>query len=164
MNDPGELKDESVKKYKIVIKRRDGIVIKGYFCSDAPSDFNLMTGNLESTFHELLSKCISESGAPLDVDWPQLKAVFFVSSFAGDREQQNVRFYTNGPEVNSIWAEIVFSDGEVIEGCIQNSLDHLENDGFFLRPSTPRSNNLLIYVNKAAIVSYRVLGVRTLGN
>jgi hypothetical protein len=98
------------------------------------------------------------------VDWSQIKAVFFVSSLKGDSEQETVRFYTSGPEVQSIWVEIVFSDGEVIEGCIRNSLHHLKDDGFFLRPSTPGGNNLLIYVNKSAIVSFRVLDVRTMEN
>ena len=89
----------------------------------------------------------------------KIKAIFFVSSFEGDRDHEPVRFYHSGPSPKLIWAEVAFHDGEIVEGFVQNSLHHLLGDGFFLTPSSPGGNNRLIYVNKAAIASYRVLGV-----
>lgn len=149
---------EAVKKHQVTISRMDGVVIRGHIDSGAPVD---PVEKSRSGFHEMLNTCVSENGTPLDVDWPQVKAVFFVLSFEGNRDYRSVRFYSDGPEIKSIWVEIVFQDDEVIEGYISNSLHHLQDDGFFLIPSTPGSNNQLIYVNKAAIASYRVLGVRT---
>ena len=65
----------------------------------------------------------------LEIDWSQVKAVFFVATFEGDREFEAVRFFTSG-QGQTIWVEIVFADGEIIEGCIRNSLHHLKYDGF----------------------------------
>ncbi|SRR6266568_4663685 len=150
-------------QHKVVITRQDGTVAKGYYCAESASDLNSFVRNLHSCFHEALTRCyISEDETQPEIDWSQVKAVFFVASFQGDSERDSVRFYTSGPEIQSIWVEIGFNDGEVIEGCVRNSLDHLRDDGFFLCPSSPESNNLLMYVNKSAIVSYRVLGFRML--
>ena len=152
------------KKHRAVITRQDGTIVKGYFCSETPVDLKSVVDNSQSRFHGLLDTCTSENGTQLDVDWSQVKAVFFVSSFKGDRHYEAVRFYSDGPEIRSLWVEVVFRDGEVVEGYIRNSLHHLEDDGFFLVPSTPGSNNLLIYVNKGAIVSFRVLSLVPLIN
>jgi len=149
-------------KHKVVITGQDGSVIRGYYCSEAPADLKLLDSQLQ--FHKILGTCISENGSECAVDWSNIKAVFFVSSFEGDSEHQPVRFYTSGPELQNLWVEVVFTDGEIIEGSIRNTLHHLMGDGFFLHPSTPGSNNSLIYVNKAALVSYRVLGVRAMDN
>ncbi len=150
-------------KHKIVITRHDGTVTKGYFCAESPVDLNSVVRDLHSGFREELRKrYISEEPGQPELDLSQLKAVFFVSSFQGDNERDSVRFYASGPEIQNIWVEIGFNDGEVIEGCVRNSIDHLRDDGFFLFPSTPESNNLLMYIEKSAIVSYRVLGFRML--
>ena len=150
------------QKCKIIIRMQDGSVVRGYFLPPDPTDISGLAERSPSNIRELLTaNCEREDGTLLDVDWANLKAVFFVSSFKGDRTQNKVRFYGNGPMIESIWVEITFADDEVIEGCIDNSLRHLQNDGFFLRPSSPDTNNLLIYVEKASIVKYRVLGVRT---
>lgn len=150
------------QKSKIILRMQDGSVVRGYFLPPEPTDLEVLVEKSPSSLREMLNaSCIREDGTKLDVEWSDLKAVFFVSSFKGDRTQNKVRFYGNGPMIESIWVEITFGDGEVIEGCIDNSLRHLQNDGFFLRPSSPDTNNLLIYVEKASIVKYRVLGIRT---
>ncbi len=159
MSEPSAVKDAAAEKHKIVITKQDSSVVKGYLRSAMPSVHEL--GDSHFCFHEVLAEHgVGVDGAPIDVDWSTVKAVFFVSTFEGNRDQETVRFYANGPQVGKIWVEIVFHDGEVIEGCVQNSLRHLKDDGFFLLPSTPGSNNHLIYVNKASIVGYRVLGIR----
>jgi hypothetical protein len=95
------------------------------------------------------------------LEWSDVKAVFFVSDFQGSPERHPVLFYSRGPEVGDIWAEVTFHDGEVIEGYVSNDLHHLNANGFFLRPTDPGGNNLLIYVNKSSLKGYRVLGVLT---
>jgi len=162
MSDFAASKEKAVKEHKIVVTRQDGTIVRGYYRPDAGVDLTALDGNSQSQSHGLLDACVSENGTKFDLDWSRVKAVFFVSSFEGDREHHPLRFYTSGPELQRLWVEVVFSDGEIIEGCIRNSLHHLKDDGFFLHPSSPGGNNLLIYVNKAALVSYRVLGVRTM--
>lgn len=161
MKDFAASEEEAEKKHKIVIAQRDGTVTRGYFLSEISTGLDSLSNDPQSRFREAFaSRYISGDGGPLDIDWSQVKAVFFVSTYEGDRGHEPVRFYGNGPQIECIWVEVVFHDGEVIEGCIRNSLRHLVDDGFFLHPSTPGGNNLLIYVNKAALQSYRVLGVR----
>jgi hypothetical protein len=155
------LKVVAGEKYKVVIGMHDRSVVKGYFCAESDADdIDVLIRNSNRSDGEPPAQYFNADGSTLRVDWPKVKAVFFVSSFEGDRKRPSVRFYADGPTVESIWVEITFLDGEVIEGCVSNSLRHLQNDGFILYPSTPYSNDLLIYVNKSSLLSYRVLGVR----
>jgi hypothetical protein len=149
-------------RHKAVITRRDSSVIKGYLCSDEPCRLGELANGTPLNLHEHLHvKFQSEDGSPLDLQWSDVKAVFFVSDFAGSSEREPVLFYSRGPEVGDIWTELTFHDGEVIEGYVSNSLHHVIADGFFLRPTDPGGNNLLIYVNKDSLKNYRVLGVLT---
>jgi hypothetical protein len=146
-----------------VVHLLQGSLEKGYLCLDDPASLEILSGNSSVPPKSMMeTRFEREDGTQIDLDWSAVKAVFFVSSFKGNSEHQPIRFYANGPCIESIWVEIVFRDGEVIEGCVQNSLRHLVDDVFFLYPSAPGSNNLLVYVNKASISSYRVLGVRML--
>lgn len=154
-----------VEKHKVVITLKDGSVIKGFLGAEEHVDLNSLISNSRTGFRDVLgARFVADDGTQPEIDWEHAKAVFFVSSFEGDSKRETVRFYSNGPEVGSIWVEIVFRDGEILEGCIHNSIHHLVDDGFFFHPSDPGSNNIVIYVNKSAIVNYRVLGIRTLEN
>ncbi len=90
------------------------------------------------------------------------KALFFVSSLTGNKRQQPVLFHRNTAVTSGIWVRLEFEDGEVIEGLIHNSAAHLVQKGFFLLPTDPEGNNELVYVFKAALKDFRVLGMRTL--
>ena len=155
-NHPGSL---VMEERKVVVKLRSGEVVKGYLTvSGADVADPLHDSNQNST--GALTVRLLNSNASLKVALVDVKAIFFVRSFRGDPKRKDLRFYSNGPAVGTIWAEIRFTDNEVIEATIQNSAQHLMGDGFWFRPSDSESNNVLIYVNKSAIVSYRVLGVR----
>jgi hypothetical protein len=144
---------------KVVVKLCSGEVMKGYAIAPgvgvADPFYDLKQNSKAALTVRLLDSNASEEIPLIDV-----KAVFFVRSFRGDPKRKGLRFYTNGPAVGTIWAEIRFTDNEVIEATIENSIHHLMGDGFLFHPSDGASNNELIYVNKAAIASYRVLGVR----
>jgi hypothetical protein len=144
--------------YKVVINTGDGRVIRAYFRNDEQNDRALLASRYPLA--DLLAMCVTEDGSALTLELSQIKAIFFVSSFKGDRDYDPVRFYAAGRHPELIWVEIAFRDGEIVEGCVENSRHHLSSDGFFLIPSSPGGNNQLIYVNKSAIASYRVLGVR----
>jgi hypothetical protein len=64
------------------------------------------------------------------------------------------------PTIRDLWVRLEFLDGEMIEGIVQNSVHCLIDDGFFLIPTDPGSNNKLLYVLKSALKEYRVLGMR----
>lgn len=146
--------------YKIVVHLQGGEIVKGHL---RHMGFDSLAALLEGSGRSFpQSICVEDimDGSPIEVEWGDLKAAFLVKSFEGDGTHETIRFYANGPEVGSIWAEIEFKDGEILEGCIYNSMHHLVEDGFFVHPSDPHSNSILAYVNKSAIVNYRVLGLR----
>lgn len=147
-------------QHKVVVRRQDGSIVKGYFC--AQDSIHAL-----ATSEEFLPRFLCEASgfrttdgsALADLNWSEVKGIFFVSSFEGDREQQPVQFYSQGPEIKSIWVEVTFQDGEVMEGYAKNALPVFKDAGFFLRPTSPGDNNQLIYVNRDAIAKLRVLGV-----
>jgi hypothetical protein len=85
-----------------------------------------------------------------------------VHSFEGDENHKELNFHAKAPIVHGIWIRIQFLDGEVMEGIVHNSIRYLVNPGFFLMPTSPRSNNKLVYVAKSQLADYRVLGTRSL--
>lgn len=90
------------------------------------------------------------------------KAVFFVHTFEGNPQHQPLHFHVMAPTIRDLWVRLEFLDGEMIEGIVQNSVRCLIDDGFFLIPTDPGSNNKLLYVLKSALKEYRVLGTRNI--
>lgn len=88
-----------------------------------------------------------------------LKAVFFVKSFEG-RWHDDLRFHDHLAPSDCLWVRATFLDGEVIEGLILNSSHHVLHPGFYLFPVDPEGNNLLMYVLKAKLRDFQVLGLR----
>ena len=155
-NHPGSL---VMEERKVVVKLRSGEVVKGYLIvsgADAADPFHDSNQNHTGA----LTVRLLNSNASVQIALVDVKAMFFVRSFRGDPKRKDLRFYSNGPAVGTIWAEIRFTDNEVIEATIENSIQHLMGEGLLVHPSDGESNNVLIYVNKSAIATYRVLGVR----
>jgi hypothetical protein len=103
-----------------------------------------------------------ESDIVEEVFAKDIKAVFYVNSFDGDSDHQEISFHSRAPLVHGIWVRLKFLDGEVMEGIIYNSIRYLVDPGFFLMPTDPDSNNRLVYVQKNWLADYRVLGMRKL--
>jgi hypothetical protein len=101
-----------------------------------------------------------ESGAVEDVSTKDAKAVFFVKTFDGDLRHRALHFHEHAPTVPGLWVRVYFYDGEMIEGIISNTKDFVLETGFFLRPTDPNGNNRLVYVLKAGLKDFHVLGMR----
>lgn len=144
---------------KIVIHLRSEI-IKGLVQTLSGDSLEAVLSDAErSTPHRLSVRRIgSEAIEQIPID--QAKAVFFVRSFEGDSQHRDLRFYSGAAIMQALWVRIEFTDGEVIEGLVDNTVRYLMDEGFFLRPTDPRSNNRLIYVQKRWIKDCRVLGLR----
>jgi hypothetical protein len=145
---------------KVVVNFGSGKVVRGLLRAPQPAGLDDLLERSSCKFPKSLS--LETEDGKVDVNICDAKAVFFVKSFEGDFERHGLRFYTHGPLIRGIWVEIQFKDNEVVEGIVENSIQHILDDGFLLSPSDPESNNLLIYINKSAMQNYRVLGVRTL--
>lgn len=157
--DPVAAASPLMKERKVVVKLRSGEVVKGYLILPGVDGTDLFSDSNRNVKAAITVRLLS-SNAYMEIALSDVKAVFFVKSFRGDPKRKSLRFYTNGPAVGTIWAEIRFTDSEIIEAIIENSVQHLMGDGLLLHPSDADCNNVLIYINKSAIANYRVLGVR----
>lgn len=101
-----------------------------------------------------------DSGKVEEIPIGNVKAVFYVRSFEGDPGHANLNFYSRAPIADGIWMRVEFRDGEVMEGLVLNSLQYLVEPGFFILPTSPDSNNELVYVLKSWLADHRVLGLR----
>jgi hypothetical protein len=101
-----------------------------------------------------------DSGEMEDVSTKDAKAVFFVKTFDGDLRHRALHFHEHAPTVPGLWVRVYFYDGEMIEGIISNAKDFVLESGFFLRPTDPNGNNRLVYVLKAGLKDFHVLGMR----
>jgi hypothetical protein len=95
-----------------------------------------------------------------EVSTKDAKAVFFVKTFDGDLRHRALHFHEHAPTVPGLWVRVYFYDGEMIEGIISNTRDFVLETGFFLRPTDPNGNNRLVYVLKAGLKDFHVLGMR----
>ncbi len=102
-------------------------------------------------------KIITREGKDQTLPLARLKAVFFVRDFKGDPQYQPVQFLTKAPISEKLWVRVRFQDGEVLEGKVNNSLDLLIQAGFYLWPSDAETNNVSVFIPKAAIAGFSIL-------
>ncbi len=146
---------------KVVVHQADGSVVKGFMESAPALELDVLLGQSPQPFPRKIVLRSPDSGDKFEVDISTSKAVFFVKTFEGRRDYNEVKFFVNSPTIQGIWVQVRFKDNEYLEGVIHNSMHHLIDPGFFLKPPDPNSNNEMIYVLKSSIIDYRVLGVRT---
>jgi hypothetical protein len=89
-----------------------------------------------------------EVDKPLDIVIGSLKAVFFVKSYEGDSEHNEDNSFERAKGQGRKLV-VHFKDGETIAGFTMGY--NPSNQGFFLIPSDPDSNNARIYVVNAAV-------------
>ena len=119
---------------KIVIRYADGRIIKGYtqnFFPDQPSF------HIRPVAPELSEELI-------EVQMKDLKAIFFVRDFLGNRLYKEEKTLSRGAKIPGRRVEITFKDQEVMFGSV---VDYdPKRPGFFLFPTDPYSNNLKVFI------------------
>jgi hypothetical protein len=144
---------------KVVAHAKDGRLFKGFLhngVEDLPSSAGVpRPANLPE---QLTIRALD--GKIYHVSLGELKAVFFVRSFDGSKQYTETKFFHAHPVLEGIWARLHFNDNETIEGVVYNSLHFLTNEGFFLKPPDPQSNNQMMYVLKSSLRDFRIMGVR----
>ena len=136
------------EKRKVILRKLNGEVLKGYI-EGTP---DLLTAD-QLTITSLTEETIQI--AKRDV-----KALFFVRKFSGNKEYSEVKFFESQPKIDGLWVRLHFIDSESIEGIVANTIKFLVEDGFYLKPPDPNSNNRLMFVVKSALVDFTVLGVQ----
>ena len=139
-----------MEKRKVIIRKVDGEILKGY----AEHSLDPVNGKESSvTVTSLTEELIT-------VPKSEIKALFFVRKFSGNKEYSEVKFFESQPRIDGLWVRVYFFDNEAIEGIVANTMNFLIEDGFYLKPPDPNSNNRLMYVVKSALKDFTVLGVQ----
>ena len=126
---------------KVVVHFIDDILAKGYvnnFSANRPS-FHLYKGITGSSLNQ-----------PVLLEMKEIKAIFFVKSFEGNKGYFERKEFIEGDRVLGRRVEVTFIDGEVIRGSTVD-YDPL-HIGFFLIPVDPNSNNIQIFVVSNAVM------------
>ena len=88
------------------------------------------------------------SAHALEVDFKDLKAVFFVKSYDGDADHHE-DYSFDRVKGHGRKAVVTFNDGETIVGYTMGY--HPDRPGFFLLPAEERSNNARVFIVNAAV-------------
>ena len=121
---------------RIVARFQDGRVLKGFTNDFLPA---------KNQFHMTLEEQAAGAG-PIQVQVPELKALFFVKTFEGDSQHQ----VSNDPAQASPGRKlrVVFKDGEVMVGTTQGY--DRSRPAFFVIP-VDKGNNDRCFVVAAAV-------------
>jgi hypothetical protein len=119
----------------IVVRYKNGHLIKCYLKEFYPT---------QDTFH-----ITSDDGITHIIKTKELKAVFFVKSFEGDKYHIETNKFDEESNIAGRKVAIKFKDGELITGS-SFSYD-TKNVGFFLTPADPISNNERIFIISDAV-------------
>ncbi len=122
---------------RIVVRFKNGNVLKGITHDFVPE---------KPKFH-----LIHQDGHTEEIDTEALKAVFFVKSYEGNSQYQEVKGFSKVDPVTfrGMKIKVTFIDNETIYG---STLGYNKNrKGFFIFPADPDSNNIRIYVVASAV-------------
>jgi len=145
---------------KVVARLRDGNLLRGYLAAPSAYGAEGFLHEQASTFRRQIEIRSVESRATLSLSLDSLKAVFFVKSFDGRKDYQEVKFFTKSPPIRGLWVRVQFYDQECLEGVVENSLRHVVEPGFFMKPPDSQSNNEILYVVKSSLSDFCILGVK----
>lgn len=147
------------QQLRVVAHLADGSLVKGYLRSSGSFDPHLAGARGEALPENIV---IEPPGRDAQVvDLKAAKALFFVHTLEGRTNYTEIKFFERNPQIEGLWVKIRFKDGETTEGIVHNSLPFVAGPGFFLRPPDPHSNNRVVYVVKAFLEEFRILGIRT---
>ena len=126
---------------RVVARFRNGTVERGYTHDFHPSKPYLHLTREDNTGETML------------IALPQLKAVFFVREFAGDRTRIDSHEFTGPRHGRNV--EVTFEDGEVLRGTTIAYRN--DGTGFFVQPADGGSNNMRVFVSAGATRKVRFL-------
>ncbi len=155
------MKREGKDSQRVVAHLRNHKLVKGYTDALPASDLASLGEQERFGLPAKIDVRLVETQETISLTLKSLKALFFVKSFEGRKEYKETKFFAPNPPIEGLWVRVKFFDDESTEGVVRNSLQHLIDPGFFLRPPDPESNNQLVYAVKASLTEFQVLGVRS---
>jgi hypothetical protein len=128
---------------RVVVRYLDGRVLKGY------ADFDPEQSRFRFVPHD-------EPGAEgVEIAVTDLKALFFVRTFDGDREHTESKDLYQSRPSDTRKVSVRFQDGEELVGYTRQLDRH--RAGLFFVPLDPRSNNLRVFAVFDAVAGVRRL-------
>lgn len=131
---------------KIVAHFIDDVITKGYIFDFDPECLSCLLYQAQDG-HSL--------NHPIVLEMKEIKALFFVKSFDGNRDYRERKEFLQGDRILGRRVELTFIDGEEMKG---STLDYdPRRRGFFLIPVDPDSNNIQVFVVSNAVVKVSFL-------
>lgn len=136
---------------KAILRFLDGRMLKGFI-----TDFTLSDDNV---FIE------DESSGTQKIKLKELKAIFFVRTFEGNKEYREMKSFV-GVRPTGKRVFIRFKDGEQMTGFLDGDvpwekgffLDAKKVSGFFFRPVDADSNNIRVFVVTSSLRDVTEIG------
>lgn len=126
-----------MKESKLVVRYLDGRVLKGHTL-----DFS----SAKDSFHLLP---LDDPSATVEVRLAQIKAVFFVRDFMGQREYDERLEFDGSRPIMGRRIKVTFNDGEVLTGTSEVYMPNRK--GFILFPADRKSNAEKVFVVNASV-------------
>ena len=123
----------------------------------------VVVAEARSSIHVMMAPplpSLTITGESLEIPKSEIKALFFVRRFTGNKDHAEVRFFDTHPQIDGLWIRVTFKDGEVLEGIVANNFDFFVQDGFYIKPPDPNTNNRLVYILKSSLQDLTILGVQ----
>lgn len=113
-------------------------------------DHTILKGHARFFFHHQRHLLMETAeGEERLIPFPEVKAIFFVRSFAGDRRRAKKNTFESGSPSFGVTVRVTFLDGETLLG---RSVGYKpEEQGFYLKPADPGSNNEMVYIPQTAV-------------
>lgn len=131
---------------KVVIHRFDREPVQGFV---NPQDW-LRPACLEA---------ITPSGTVAAFPYEDVKLVCFVKDFGPTDLRAERRRFTSRPKTEGLWVQAVFKDNDFLQGILPNDLSQTEVYGFLFAPPDAASNSQRVFVPRASLKEFKVLGV-----
>ena len=133
---------------KIVVKYKDGKIVKGWSTDFGPNKEIFHLHPLEEYGKDIL-----------EIEIFSLKAVFFVKNFIGDKDHKKVRTFNVDLKITPSQRKLIvnFKDGEHLYGTSHSYGRY--KVGFFVYPVDPKDNSERIFVINSAVESVRLMKI-----
>ncbi len=132
-----------IEPVKVIMRYTDGRLIKGFTNDFLPN---------KPVFHVHPAENDPGSKAT-EVNVNQLKAIFFVKDFGGNKSYSERKHFEEGAHIAGRKVEVTFADGEVLVGTTVGYAPNRQ--GFFVFPADSESNNLRVYAVSSAVKNVR---------
>lgn len=138
-------------RQKVVLRFIDGRLVKGHLDDFSPRADRILIEE--------------ESGATQRFGVDELKAIFFVRTFEGDKARSEKKsFEKENPPGKRVFVK--FKDGESMVGYVEGGvpwekgffLESAKGKGFFLIPVDDQSNNTKVFVIAQSVWEVTVMG------